>query len=299
MQSVEIIGILAHPYRPESIPVARQIAEQTRSRGVKVWLEETWNEEIELQQQIKGSHLLLAIGGDGAMLHAARLCAPFSVPVLGVNIGYLGFLTETSPEAWENCLDLILKGQYWIETRLMITGEIWHEGNCIAREDALNDVVVSRGAVAKSVHLEAYIDGAWATNYNADGLVIATATGSTAYALATGGPILPPELDNILMIPVAPHLSMERPVVLSQGVTVRIVVSPRTQTETVVTVDGRSTARLVPGDVVLVRASENRSLFLRLQERNYFFRSLMDRMEPRFSPRHPDENEGTLLDEQQ
>lgn len=141
--------------------------------------------------------------------------------------------------------------------------------------------------MTRTVHLEAYINDGWATNYNADGLIIATATGSTAYALAVGGPILPPELDNIMMIPIAPHLSMERPVILSQGATVKIVVSPKTRTEPIVTIDGQNPVKLEIGDEVRVKASENRSSFVRLQERNYFFRSLMDRMEPRFLPSQP------------
>jgi len=287
MTQLTHIGILAHPRRPESFGVAQDIAAQARAAGLEAWVEEVWSEE-RISLRLHNTQMLVVIGGDGAILQAARLGAPRSIPIFGINMGYLGFLTESRPENWADDLPRLLAGDYWIEKRLMITGEVWRAGQRIYAEDALNDVVISRGAVAKTVHLQAYINGEWATNYNADGVIVATATGSTAYALGAGGPILPPELDNLLMVPVAPHISMERPIILAQAAQVKIVVAPRTQTEVVVTIDGRNMIRLHNGDDVRVQASENRSYFVRLQGRNYFYRSLMDRMEPRFSPRFPD-----------
>ncbi|NJL95103.1 MAG: NAD(+)/NADH kinase [Anaerolineae bacterium] len=280
------IGILAHPRRQESIPIAREVAAIVAARGLPLWMRETWAEE-DIPPLMPDTQMLVAIGGDGAMLRAARLGAPHAVPVFGLNAGYLGFLTEANPEDWETCLDRILEGKHWIESRLMITGEVWRAGERIYRQDALNDVVVSRGAAAHLIRLDSYVENDWITSYNADGLIIATPTGSTAYALAVGGPILPPDLNNILMIPVAPHLSMERPVVLSQGVMLRLVVPKQSRAECVVSVDGRDAVPLEIGDEVRVYACQHRGLFVRLQGRNYFFRSLMDRMEPRFLPRHP------------
>lgn len=280
------IGILAHPKRTNTVPVAKEAQAIAQQHGVEVWLKETWSPD-DLHSDLPKADVIVAIGGDGAILQAARLCAPYQVPVFGLNMGYLGFLTEASPEDWEQSLKRIIAGDYWIESRLMIQGSVWRDGACLVDDNALNDVVVSRGAIAKAVRLEAYIGEQWATTYNADGLIIATATGSTAYALAVGGPILPPELDNILMVPVAPHFSLERPVILSQGATVKIVASEFSQAQMVVSIDGRHHTELESKDEVHVRASEYRSLFLRLQDRNYFFRSLMDRMEPRFLPKHP------------
>ncbi|MFP4324103.1 MAG: NAD(+)/NADH kinase [Anaerolineales bacterium] len=288
------IGFLAHPTRPETAQIADELATAARAQGVDVWQRAQWTED-DTQDLIPGSDMVVSIGGDGAVLHVSRLCAPHHVPVFGVNMGYLGFLTEARPDKWPTCLGALLEGRYWVESRLMIQGEIHRDGTCILSEDALNDVVISRGAQAKTVYLSAYIDGQWATNYHADGLIVATATGSTAYALAAGGPILPPELDNILMVPVAPHFSMERPVVLAQGVTVKLIISPKTRAETVVTIDGRITATLTDHDEVHVQVSPNRSRFIRLQDRNYFYRSLMERIEPRFAtntpPHEPDSEE--------
>lgn len=220
------------------------------------------------------------------MLRAARMCAAENVPVLGINTGYLGFLTETSPEAWDESAGALLAGRYWVEHRMMIHCEVRRSSVMIGQTDALNDVVISRGAIAKSIHLQTYIDGGWATTYHCDGLIIATPTGSTAYALAVGGPILPPEIKNILVVPVAPHLSMDRPMVLSQGATVEVVVDPYTNNQVVLSVDGEMIASLEPSDQIIVRASDRVSRFIRLRDRNYFYRSLLDRLEPRVPP-HP------------
>ncbi|MBL8134779.1 MAG: NAD(+)/NADH kinase [Anaerolineae bacterium] len=274
-------GVLAHPGRPQSAPVARRIAQTLRDRGCDAWVLETWTPE-QARKRIAQAQLVVAIGGDGAMLRAAHVCAGFGVPVLGVNMGYLGFLTEiSSPENWDSHIDQVLAGDYWIETRMMLKARVTREERVIAESEALNDVVISRGAMPRMVRLDAFIDGDWTTTYSADALIIATATGSTAYALAGGGPILPPELRSILIVPVAPHLSLDRPIVLPEGARVDIVVSPDTQAETVLSADGTPGVSLIPGDHVTIQASEVVSRFARLRERNYFYRSLLDRMEPR------------------
>jgi NAD+ kinase len=278
---IKRIGVLAHPTRRQSVPVAQHIARTLETRGLDVWQYSVWDED-EVQQMIVNTDMVVAIGGDGAMLRAARVCAPHGVPLLGVNMGHLGFLTEIRrPDDWESQLERVLAGKYWIEQRMMIAITARHDGEVIGQSDALNDVVISRGAVTRMIRLETYIDHDWTTTYNADALIIATATGSTAYALATGGPILPPELRNILVVPVAPHLSLERPIVLPEGAMIEVVVSPDSQAEIVVAADGIPTCDLGSGDHVSVQASSHVTRFVRLRERNYFYRSLLDRLEPR------------------
>jgi NAD+ kinase len=279
--TIKRIGVLAHPTRPQSAPVAQHIAGTLEMRGLDVWQYAQWDENT-VQQQIVGTDMVVAIGGDGAMLRAARVCAPYGVPLLGVNMGYLGFLTEIRrPEDWESNLDTLLAGAFWIEQRMMITITARRDQTVIAQSEALNDAVISRGAVTHLIRLDTYIDHDWATSYNADGLIIATATGSTAYALASGGPILPPELNNILVVPVAPHLSLERPIVLPEGAMIEVVVTPDSQSEIVLAADGIPMCDLSSGDHVSVQASNNVCRFVRLRERNYFYRSLLDRLEPR------------------
>lgn len=275
------IGVLAHPLRPQSFPVAEHIAASLRARGVQATVATEWT-EAGVQSMLSQVQLAVAIGGDGAMLRAARACAPFGVPVLGVNMGQLGFLTEVrAPERWPDYERQLLAGTFWVEQRMMISAQVLREGTVRAQAEALNDIVVSGEVVGRMIQLETHIDGHWTTTYNADALVIATATGSTAYALACGGPILPPELKNILVVPAAPHLSMDRPMVLSEGATVEVLPSSANRTTLAITADGAFVVELLPGDRVRVQASQHVSQFVRMRERNYFYRSLLDRFEPR------------------
>ncbi len=290
--TIKRMGVLAHPTRPQTAPVAERIAETLRRAGLEVCVYTRWT-EADVRNTICQMEMVVAIGGDGAMLHAARVCAPSNVPVLGLNMGYLGFLTEIrDPETWDEHLNAVLAGHYWIEQRMMVRVEAWRDGDGslrpLASSDALNDVVISRGTLTRTIRLDTYIDREWTTTYNADALIIATATGSTAYALASGGPILPPELRNILIVPVAPHLSLDRPIVLPEGAKVEVIVAPDQQEEIVLSADGTLLCSLRPDDRVLVQASEHVSKFVRLRSRNYFYRSLLDRLEPRMpAPRKP------------
>jgi NAD+ kinase len=267
------------------------MAEALRARQIDTWVYTHWDEP-EVQEPVQSVEMVIAIGGDGAMLRAARVCAPYDVPLLGVNMGQLGFLTEVSVAQWDATLDRLLQGDYWIEYRMMLHASVLREGKVVGEGDALNDTVISGSVIGRMIQLETYIDRDWTTTYKADALIIATATGSTAYALACGGPILPPELRNILIVPAAPHLSMDRPIVLSEGATVEITASSYSRGEVVLLVDGTILCRLNAGDRVRIHASEYVSRFVRLRERNYFYRSLLDRLEPRIPRAAPEERKG-------
>jgi NAD+ kinase len=223
--------------------------------------------------------LLVTLGGDGSILQGARLAAPHDVLVLGVNLGRVGFLTEAETGQWEEVLSLALAGDYWVEERMMLRVAIWRGQEMLAEAEALNDVVVGRRDRGRAVHLRAEVDGGELATYVADALIVATPTGSTAYALAAGGPILPPQLRNILLVPVAPHLSMERPIVLAEGVTVRITVIGRRPA--VLMVDGQVAADLENRDSVRVEAGPHAARFARVRERTYFYKTLVSRLVPR------------------
>lgn len=289
MTTLKSIGVLAHPQRPQTNPVAEEIAHALRQRGYMTWLHTHWN-ELQVLDQVKEADMVIAIGGDGAMLRAGRVCAPHHVPVLGVNMGQLGFLTEISgPDRWEIDLNRVLAGDYWIEQRMMLCASVLRNGEAIISGDALNDAVISGSAFGRMIQVEMYIDKGWATTYSADALIVATATGSTAYALAVGGPILPPELRNILIVPSAPHLSMDRPIVLAEGSTVEIIPTSANRHEVSLMVDGTVLWMLQAGERIRIQASEHISRFVRMRERNYFYRSLLDRLEPRIprpAPEH-------------
>jgi NAD+ kinase len=268
------IGLLHHPKLPATQPVAEQMARETEARGAAAWIGSTWDEEA-VASEIANLDLLVTLGGDGSILRAARMAGAYGVPVLGVKMGRLGFLAELEPDQWSVALPRLLAGEYWLEERMMLYAEYHHGENC-RQYEALNDVVVSRGSLARIVRLETYIDGSYLTEYAADGLIVATATGSTGYALAAGGPILPPELPNILLIPIAAHLSINRAIVLGQGNEVTIQV--HTDHQAILTVDGQFEYTLQDEDWVTVQASPHISRFVRFQDRTYFYRTLMDRL---------------------
>jgi len=222
--------------------------------------------------------LVVVLGGDGSILRAMRQAAPLGVPLLGINLGRVGFLTEAPPEAWQDTLRRVLAGEGWIESRTMLRAALWRKGNCLAQDDALNDAVVSRGALARTVRLKTSVDGIPLTRYVTDGLIISTATGSTAYAYAVGGPILPPWLSNLVIIPAAPHLSLERPLVLDATATIDIEVA--TEMPGMLTLDGRVVGELLNGDMVHLERSPLKGRFLRLEGREAFYRTLVARLTP-------------------
>jgi NAD+ kinase len=216
--------------------------------------------------------LLIAMGGDGTMLRAGRLCAPYHLPVLGINLGHFGFLMEIDRSTWKDALPQLLQGNYMIENRLMLNCEHWRGEERLGSWDVLNEVVVSRGSQVRPIRLQAEVDGYLLTNYVADALIVATPTGSTAYALAVQGPVLSPELRNILIAPVAPHLSVDRTIVLSEHSTVRVTV--HTHHEAVLSPDGRKPINMNDCDVVTVGVSKNTASFVRLRDPGYFYRNL-------------------------
>ena len=288
MTDIKRIGVLAHPSRPDTHPVARDIARTLCARGIDHWTHTVWDENS-VEADVATADIVMAIGGDGAMLRAGRVCAEQGVPVLGVNMGWLGFLTEIEkPDDCAAALEQVLAGDYWIEKRMLLQATLLEKRRkVLGCYRALNDVVISGSVFGRMVQIAAYIDNHWATTYNADALIVSTPTGSSAYALATGGPILPPELRNILMVPMAPHLSMERPIVLARGAVVDIEPTPENRHAVVLTVDGAVTAELGEDQHIRITSAEPESRFVRLRDRNYFYRSLLDRMEPRINRHGP------------
>ena len=224
----------------------------------------------------KGEYdMLIAVGGDGTMLRAGHLCAPVGVPILGINLGRLGFLIQVERGDWHDMLDRLLDGQAWIENRMMLRAEHTRSGESLGVWHALNEAVVTRGPSVRPVRLSASVDGRLLANYVADGIIAATPTGSTAYALAAGGPILPPELRNILLVPIAPHMSVDRAVVLSEGTSVGITLRGG---DAVLSIDGQIPVGLAEADVVDVRAGDYNARFIRFSDPGYFYRNLTSHM---------------------
>ena len=270
-------AVVAHPKIAEAVVLAAEIAEFLTARGAHAHHGLLQEEDLASQLRRGGFDLLIALGGDGTMLRAGHLCAGSQVPILGINLGRFGFLTEVRPDEWSGVLDRVLAGDYWTERRMMLRAQ--HnaaDGLTQSEWDVLNECVVGRGEVVRPVHLTAEIDGRYLTTYVADALIAATPTGSTAYALAAGGPILPPTLRNILLVPVAPHLSVDRAIVLDEGSSVRLTV--HTDHQATLSVDGHPPQRMSDGESVEVRAAEHSANFVRLQDPGYFYRNLTSRM---------------------
>ena len=172
-----------------------------------------------------GSHadLVVVLGGDGTLLYAARVLACQKVPLIGINLGQLGFLTDIPANAMETMLGQVLDGEYQEETRTLLKTKIVRDGNIVSRTVALNDVVLTKGARGSMIDLEVYVDGRFVYSLRADGLIVATPTGSTAYALSSGGPILHPDLAAIVLVPICPHTLSNRPIALSDRCTVEVI----------------------------------------------------------------------------
>ena len=211
------------------------------------------------------------------MLRAGHLGGPSNVPILGINLGRFGFLTEIARDQWKEYLLRMLDGDYWLEKRMMLYAEQWRADSLQGKWDVLNEVVVSRGQLIRPVHITAHVDGRFLTTYVADALIAATPTGSTAYALAAGGPILPPELHNIILVPVAAHLSLDRAIVLAEGSSVSISIEGNQQV--VFSVDGQVPIGLTDDDRVQVYASPHVVKFIRFQDPGYFYRNITAYME--------------------
>jgi NAD+ kinase len=267
--------VTAYPKLPVAYAEAESIAAYLDAKGLKAPCGSLYEEN--LRKRIKNGEfdLLIAVGGDGTMLRAGHLCAPSGVPILGINLGRFGFLIQVQQNEWRDMLERLFKGEAWIENRMMLRVEHIHAGEVVGTWHALNEAVVGRGQYLRPVTLAASADGHHLTTYIADGLIAATPTGSTAYALAAGGPILPPELRNILIVPIAPHLSVDRAVVLAEGSSISIHVKSE---NTVLSVDGAIPTGLAEDDRVDIRTAGYTAKFVRFGDAGYFYRNLTAHM---------------------
>lgn len=258
-----------------SQPLAVEIQAWLQTQGVVAWLQSTWEHSIP-EKSNQTVDFLVVLGGDGSILRAARFAAAWQIPLLGINLGKLGFLSEVSPAAWQTRLAQLLAGDYWIEKRLMLQATWLRDGQVLGQYTALNEFVIGRGSQARVIYLRLCVDDDYVTTYSADGLILATPTGSTAYALAAGGPILPPETPNYLVIPVAPHLGLNRALVLPQAAAATIQV--HMDHEANLTADGQDTVHLQDGDRIEIKKHHLESCFARVGSSGYFYDRLMQRL---------------------
>ena len=221
--------------------------------------------------------LVIALGGDGTMLRAGKLGAPLKVPVMGINFGHFGFLVETPRDAWESRIDDLLEGKWEMDARMMIHAEHWSGEKRLHAWEVLNDIVLARALSIRPVHLCVHINDIELAEYVADGLILSTATGSTAYSKSAGGPILRPDMRNMLLMPVAPNLCVDRCLVLPDTDTVSFTLTGNV--EAVISPDGYPVTPLNFGDRILAKASQHSALFVRFRDKGEFYRSITQYMQ--------------------
>jgi len=274
-RAVRRIAILTHPRIPETVPLATDLAARFAALGVAAEIGTTTDVDW-ARTRLAGLDCLMTLGGDGSIVRAARVVAGTEVPVLGVNLGQLGFLAELQPEELFGRLEALARGEFRVEERSLLRASMMTVDGALGTYDALNDAVVARGARVRMVGIGVSIDGQPFTTYRADGVIVATATGSTAYSLSVGGPILAPTLDSLIIIPVAPHLMPTRALVVPGSSTIRLQVGDGYRA--VFSVDGQLDQPVGGGDVVSVTLSPKRVGFVRFGPPADFYGTLFRRL---------------------
>ena len=279
-RSPRTIALVGKYHSPEIAESLRRLAQYLHERGVSVFIERETAENVGRQVDLArwvacdfsdiGAHadLAIVIGGDGTMLNSARRLARYRVPLVGVNQGRLGFMTDIARSDMLTCMDDLLDGRFTAENRMLLDAEVIRDGKEIFDNQALNDVVVDKGAIGRMIEFKLSIDGEFIYTQRSDGLIVATPTGSTAYSLSAGGPILHPTLTGIALVPLCPHALTNRPIMVNDqaNIEVRIIQAddPR------VHFDGQVTHDLQPGDLVRLRRSEYTICFLHPPSYSYF-----------------------------
>jgi NAD+ kinase len=272
MTALQTIGILTKPSAPNMRQRVEQVQNWLGIHQKTVLLDSNDMPPSpscpERQHIAKQADLLIVLGGDGTMLSGARLVEQRGIPILGVNMGGLGFLPEINFDDLPKALEKIFSGEFRLDARLMLAAQIRRADHIIGTYSALNDVVVSKGHLARMISTTVSVNDEFMTNMQSDGLIVSTPTGSTAYSLSTDGPILDPGVDALLITPICPHTLSHRPFLAPN--TVSISIKLISQERAMATVDGQEGEEILTGDIVEIRASEHRTQLIRFPGRSYF-----------------------------
>lgn len=270
------VGLFPNANKQSVTQILSFIIKYLQENGVRVLLPEDaaakmgyLNLACSQKDMVKEITVGITIGGDGTLLNTAREVSSAGIPICGINLGRLGFLTEVEIPDLSKSLDKLINTEYQIEKRLMLDAMIVRQSRIIPISSALNDVVISKSGVSRMIKMNLYIDDELTANYRADGLIVATATGSTGYSLSAGGPIINPILKAIVLTPICSHTLHVRPLVISEEEEVKIEMVAN-QEDVVLTIDGQTVYNLLPNDTVLVKRSSFRAQFIRLNGRSYY-----------------------------
>jgi NAD+ kinase len=269
------VGIVANTEKDKITEYARSLKEWLEERGIEVFMEADIASKIGVggglawDDLARRAELIAVLGGDGTMLRTARYVAKYNVPIVGINMGSFGYLTEVNLNEMHSALELILRGNYLTEKRMMLDVSIIHGKTIINAGTILNDVVINRGNLSRIVELETTINNKYLTTYKADGLIISTPTGSTAYSLSAGGPIVYPEKDLIIINPICPHTLTNRPIILPEDSDLRVRVWSKERGATL-TLDGQQSYRIRSGDGITLRKSKHITKLVLSPHRSYW-----------------------------
>jgi NAD+ kinase len=273
---ISTVGILCKPRKEDLCSVLPPLVEWLRARNLKVLLDESAAESCSSldkasarEKLVSESDLLVVLGGDGTLLAAARLLADREIPILAVNLGSLGFLTSVTLDELYPLLEGTLAGKHSISERMVLQAQLMRNGALVEGARALNDAVVNQAALARLMDFDVHVDGSHVGRYRADGIIVATPTGSTAYSLAAGGPIVFPDMQAFVITPICPHMLTNRPLVIPD--TSRIEIVPEQHGEPVhLTLDGQVGFQLQPRDRVAIERAKTRVQLVRAAGKSYF-----------------------------
>lgn len=273
---MKTVAIVLNVEKADAIGLLRTLVPYIESRGVAVAIEKDagngagFSHLTRDTKQLTRADFALALGGDGTLLRASRMMAPAGVPILGIRFGKFGFMTEIEPANAEAAVNSILDGNFEIEERTMLSASVRRSGRTISESSALNDVVIGKGPLARMLRLESYVSGKYITTYQADGLIIATPTGSTAHSLSAGGPLVTPDLNVTIITPICPHTLNVRPLLVSSRETVKVLICGDIQEEVMLTIDGQIGVPLEEGDEVLVSEAEYKAKLIKVGDTTFF-----------------------------
>lgn len=253
--------------------VAYLAAEKRRiivDQGSAAWLDGAGHAVCTPGELGRNCDLVIAVGGDGTMLMASHLLCDFNVPLLGVNLGRVGFLADIPADAIKRDMAAILAGRHVEDRRFLLSGRVWRGDQCVFEGYALNDVIIQKWNIARLIELETYIDGAFVHRHRSDGMIVATPTGSTAYALSGGGPVVHPAVDALLLAPICPHSLTNRPLLVNGGSQIEVISATRKAGHARLTLDGESRLELAPGDRVRIKKKDKKIRLIHPPEHDQF-----------------------------
>lgn len=277
------ILIIPNQNKPQAMELCVDLVDILQNRDFHVYLEQAVAAKIGMPDLSRSDSnlwdnidLVFVLGGDGTMLEVARRVFPREIPLLGVNLGHLGFLTRVESNRLEDAVELLHRDEFEIENRTMLKAHVIHENQIVASLEALNEMVVTRNNQTKAIRLETWIDGEFFASFTSDGMIVATATGSTAYSLSAGGPILDPRTRTMLLTPICAHSLYARPLVVNEDANIKIV-PDISKGEVVLTADGNTGYLLQEGDEIKFRKEEKVTKLLRLKGQD-LFKTLQSRL---------------------